>query len=162
MATFKIQLDPSGKKMVLAASPDWVVGVIKNYSFSGSIATQGILEDRYYDEYAIKDLIEYLCKKIIHNYESNFFKDILFKIYNAISGSFDLEGLFLIGIRDFSYHIDTFRTENILSRKMNLYLPLTERNKQKYSLLYMLISLQHVICTRSNSFDMRIPTVTKM
>jgi len=52
-----------------------------------------------------------------------------------------------------------FQQDDIVTKKINYYLPPTKSHKSKQRILYLLISLQHYVCERFDLLNLRIPTV---
>lgn len=143
----------------LSVAPDWILGANEHFYFVGSTGTTGTMDIWRYDEYDLKEMIEFLSKKIIGKHEANIFRDILFELHSLLKGGGSMSAVFNKDIEYFTYLIKIFQPDDILTRKINHYLPPTKSHKQKYRILYLLVSLQHLICEKAGCLDLRIPTV---
>jgi hypothetical protein len=162
MAIFTIQMDTSRNENRLVVAPDWVNGASKDDAFVMSTATDGTMSSWYYDEFDIRNMITYLSKKLTDKYESEKFKNILFQLHSVINGSGNIQDIYYKDIEYLTYIINSFRPDNIITRKFNFYLPPSKTYKEKQRLLYVLVALQHVSCEKSGRLDLRIPTVGRI
>ncbi len=159
MALFTIQMDTNRSKNQLVVAPDWVLGASEGEAFVYSTGTVGTISSWSYDEFDIRSLITYLCRKITDKHESDIFKHILFQLHSVINGSGNIQDIFNRNLDYFTYQINTFMPDNIITRKINYFFPTTKTHCEKRSVLYVLVALQHVICEKSGRLDLRIPTV---
>lgn len=161
MAIFEIKTEGKHSK-VLAVAPDFVIGDNIDYCFMATSSTHGNMDVWLYNEESIKKIIEYLDRKNFDKFEASLFKDIFFKIYNLFNGVGDKDKLFSIKLDDFTYFLNSFKTDNIIAKKLNYFLPMSDSHKTKQRILYILITIQHVICEQISKKHLKMQTVSKL
>ncbi len=155
MALFEVRIDTAHNENLLVVAPDWVLGADASGAFVHSTASDGDMDSWQYDAFYIRNMISSLSRKKFHREEAEIFKDILFKLHCAVNGGSITVNLLYGNLEYFTYTIKRYMRTNIITRKIKYYFPPTKSYKEKKTLLYMMIALQHILCQKSSKLDLR-------
>lgn len=154
--------DDSGDK-ILIARPDWITGASSKDSYvSSTLRSSNTMPIYKYHHYNIVDFIEYLSSRIIDKYYANYFKHLLYEIFVCMRSDKDLNIDFALNIERFTYNLSMFMKTNVFTKKYNYFFPKTDSYIKKRNIVYLLISLQHVVCNKLDQLDIKIPVVDQL